>query len=146
MDRREAPVAEQKTPWHLWAVGIAALIWNGSGAYTIMMAQAGLLPSVSADEAAYYASQPLWFAAVTDVALVSALVAAVALLLRRRVATWLFAISLVAIVVTNVYDIAAGTSRTLVSDGAAVVTVIIAVIAILEWLYAWRMRKRAVLR
>ena len=56
----------RKTPWHLWVLGSVALLWNASGAYTVMMAQAGT-PDVSADEA-YYTAQPLWFAVVTDVA------------------------------------------------------------------------------
>lgn len=31
----------RKTPWHVWVVGALALLWNGAGAYTIMMAQVG---------------------------------------------------------------------------------------------------------
>jgi hypothetical protein len=57
----------------------------------------------------------------------------------------LFGLSLVAIFVTNAYDLAAGTSRTLASRGAPIVTVIIVVIAILQFAYASSMKKRAVL-
>ncbi|HEY8520190.1 MAG TPA: hypothetical protein VIN61_08925 [Gammaproteobacteria bacterium] len=135
----------RKTPWHLWVVGILALLWNGSGAYTIMMAQAGRLRDVSADEAAYYASQPLWFVVVTDITLVAAVLAAIALLLRRRAAVWLFALSLAAIVVTNAYDLAAGTSQALVSRGWLILGIAIAVLAILQLWYAMAMRRRAVL-
>ena len=135
----------RKTPWHLWVVGSLALLWNASGAYTIMMAQAGRLPNVSTDEAAYYAAQPLWFAVATDIALVAAVAAAVALLLRSRSATWLFALSLLAVFLTNSYDLAAGTSRMLVARGALVVTTIIVMLAVLQFLYARAMSKRAVL-
>jgi hypothetical protein len=136
---------EPKTPWHLWVVAILAILWNGSGAYTIMMAQAGRLADLTPDEAAYYAAQPTWFVVVTDIALVGAIAAAIALLFRSRQAVWLFAISLAAIFVTNAYDLAAGTSRALVSRGALIVTGIIVVLAILELVYARAMRKRAVL-
>jgi hypothetical protein len=136
----------RKTPWHVWVVAILTLLWNGSGAYTIMMAQASRLPSLSADEAAYYAAQPLWFVIATDIALVAALAAAVALLLRSRTAAWLFALSLIAIFVNDIYDLAAGTSRVLVSRGALIVTVIIAVIAVLQLAYAWAMKRRSVLK
>ena len=47
-------------PWLLWTVAILTLLWNGSGAVTILLAQAGKLAGISADEAAYYAAQPLW--------------------------------------------------------------------------------------
>jgi hypothetical protein len=135
-----------KTPWHLWVVAVLTLLWNGSGAYTIMMAQAGKLSNLSADEGAYYAAQPLWFVVVTDIALVGALAAALSLLFRSRTAVWWFALSLAAIIVTNVYDVAAGTSRVLVSQGALIVTAIIVVIAVLQLIYAWWLKKRAVLR
>lgn len=135
-----------KTPWHLWLVGALALLWNASGAMTILLAQAGKLPDISADEAAYYATQPLWFVVVTDIALFGAIAAAIALLLRSRTAVWLFAVSLLAILVTNTYDLAAGGARALANGGALVVTILIVVIAVLELGYARGLRKRAVLR
>ena len=138
--------SNRRTPWHIWAVGILTLLWNGSGAYTIMMAQAGRLANVSAEEAAYYAAQPSWFVVVTDIALVAAVAAGVALLMRRRAAVWLFGLSLSAIVVTDVYDVAVGTSRTLISQGAVVFALTIAAIAVLQLLYASTMQRRAVLK
>ena len=138
-------VEERKTPWHLWAVAILALLWNAAGAYTIMMAQAGTLADLKPEEAAYYAAQPIWFVIATDISLLAAIAGAVALLLRSRTAAWLFSLSLVSIVVTNVYDLAAGTSRTLANQTAAIVTVGIVAIAIVELAYARAMRKRGVL-
>jgi hypothetical protein len=136
---------ERRAPWHLWLVAVVALLWNGSGAYTIMMAQAGRLSDLEADEAAYYAAQPIWFVVVTDVALVAAIAGAVALLSRSKTAVWLFALSLGAIFVTNSYELAAATSRMFVSRGALIVTVIIGLIAIAELVYAWAMKGRAIL-
>jgi hypothetical protein len=144
MKERPAMV-ERRTPWHVWAVGVLTLLWDGSGAYTIMMAQAGRLPDLTPDETTYYAAQPLWFVVTTDVALLGAIAAGVALLLRSRMAVGLFAVSLAAILITNLYDLAAGTSRVLVSQGALVVTAIIVVLAILQLVYARAMQKRAVL-
>jgi hypothetical protein len=139
-------VPQRKTPWHLWVVGALTLLWNGSGAYTIMMAQAGRLPGLRPDEAAYYAAQPAWFVVATDIALVSAVAAGVALLLRKTTAAWLFAVSLAAIIVNNSYELAAGTSRVFVSQGALIVTAIIAVIAVLQFGYASSMKRRGVLK
>lgn len=135
-----------RAPWHVWAVGILSLLWNASGAYTIMSAQAGALPGLRPDEAAYYAAQPLWFAALTDIGLVSAMVAAIALLLRRRWAMMLYAVSLALILVTASYDLAAGTSRVYANQGAMIVTILIDVLAVLQLAYASAMRRRGVLR
>ncbi len=140
------PVGGPAKPWHLWLVGVVSLLWNGSGAYTIMMAQAGKLANVSAEEAAYYAAQPFWLVVVTDIALLAAVVGAVALLLRSRAAVSMFALSLLAIVIANLYDLTAETPRMMASRSASVVTAVIFVVAVLELAYAWRMKTRQVLR
>jgi len=110
------------------------------------MAQAGRLPNIDPDEVAYYAAQPLWLIILTDVALLSAVVAAVALLLRYRAAVWLFAVSLAAILVSNLYDIVSSTSRIVVDQGALTMTLIIVVLAIMQLWYAFAMTKRGVLK
>jgi len=140
------PAPVHRTPWHLWAVAILTLLWNGSGAYTILMAQAGGLADVEPAEAAYYAAQPLWFVIATDVALFSPLAGAVALLLRSRWAVAPFALSLIAVVANDAYDVGSGASLALTEGGWLILTVIIAVIAALQLAYAWAMRKRGVLR
>lgn len=33
----------QKTPWHLWAIGVLALLWNASGAVTIMLSLVAII-------------------------------------------------------------------------------------------------------
>jgi len=134
------------SPWHLWLVGLVALLWNAAGAYTILLAQAGRLPNPEPDELAYYAAQPLWFAVVTDLALATAIAAALGLLFRKRAAVWMYARSLAAIVVTNSYEVAAGTSRMLVHRAALVATVVIACIALFELVYASAMKSRGVLQ
>ncbi|HEY3516929.1 MAG TPA: hypothetical protein VGL98_07760 [Gammaproteobacteria bacterium] len=138
--------ANRNSPWHLWTVGILALLWNGSGAVTIMLAQGGRLANISPDEAAYYAAQPTWFVIATDIALVSAAAAGVALLRRSRAAVWLFGLSLALILFNNAYELIAGTSRMLASRSALVLTSVIAVIAILQVVYARAMSRRAVLK
>lgn len=115
------------------------------GMLTIFLAQAGKIPSIDPEEAAYYAAQPLFLALVTDAALISAVAAAVALLLRKRAAVWLFAVSLVLVLFSNIYDIAAGSSRALVDSGAVTMSVAIIVVGLLQVLYAYFMRTRAVL-
>jgi len=139
-------IPDRKTPWHVWVVAILTLLWNGSGAFTIIMAQAGKLPDLSADEAAYYAAQPIWLVIATDIATLAPVAAGVALLLRSGTAVWLFALSLAFILVNNLYELVAGTSRALVNQVALIVTVIIVVIAVLQLVYAWTMKRRDVLK
>jgi len=46
-------------------VAILALVWNGSGAVTIALAQMGHRLDMDPNETAYYANQPLWFVLAT---------------------------------------------------------------------------------
>lgn len=133
-------------PVHLWVVGVLSLLWNAAGAYTIIMAQAGKLPTMNPDEIAYYEAQSAWFVIVTDIALVSAIVAAISLLLRSRAAVEMYLLSFIAIVITNTYDLVAGTSRAFANHGALVVTGIIVLLALLQFYYSRKMLKRKVLR
>jgi hypothetical protein len=129
----------------VWVVGALTLLWNGSGAYTILMAQAGRLADVGPEEVAYYAAQPLWLVLVTDIALLAPIAAAIALLLRSRAAVWLFGISLATVVLTNAYDLAAGTSLALVDQGWVVLNSIVLGVAVLQLVYALAMKRRHVL-
>ncbi len=135
-----------KAPPHLWVVGVLALLWYASGAVTIFMAQAGTLPDIEPDEAAYYAAQPFWFVAATDIALISAIGGSILLLLRNAKAARLFGLSLAAIVLTHAYDIAMGTSRSFANQGAMIVNLVIQALAVLMLLYALSMKKKGVLR
>ena len=138
-------IQKRKAPWHLWVVAILTLIWNGLGAYTVMMAQAGKLAGMDATEAAYYASKPLWFVVMTDVALLLPVAAAIALLFRSRFAVWLFAAGLIVLVGNNIYDFVAGTSLARGDQGWLVLTTITLLIAALQVWYSRAMRSRTVL-
>jgi hypothetical protein len=108
----------KKAPWHLWAVGILSLLWYGSGAYVIVLAQRGMWPGMEPDEAAYYAAQPGWFALLTDIGLATSILGSIALLMRKSWALSLFGVALVLILGNDAYDLAMGTSRAYAnSDG-----------------------------
>ena len=134
--------AARSAPWHLWVIAALTLVWNGAGAVTILMAQTGRLADLDPHEVAYYANQPLWFVLATCIATGAPVAAAVALLRRNRSAVWFFALALAAIVFNNIYDVAAGTSLTLVDQGWRNLTIALVVIALLQFAYAWAMRKR----
>lgn len=135
-----------KSHWPLRLIGVAALLWYASGTYTIFQAQAGRLEGISLDEAAYYAAQPGWFVAVTDIALFAGIAGSILLLMRNAKAVQLFVLSLVAIVVTHAYDLAMGTSRSFANAGALTVNFIILAIAVLLIWYSLKLKRQGVLR
>ena len=135
-----------KAPWHLWVVGALSLLWNASGAWVIMSAQSGAPMDMDANEIAYYAAQAPWFVAVTDVALIAPIFGAVALLLRSRWAVPLYGLSVAAIAVTSVYDIAQRTALLLRDQGWLVLSCVTAGLALGQLVYAAALRRSGVLR
>ncbi len=135
-----------RTPWHIWLIGVLSLLWNASGAWTIMSAQSGAPMDMDATEIAYYAAQPAWLVALTDIALIAAVLAAIALLLRSRWSVHLYGLSIAAIVVAGAFDIARGTALLLQDQGWLILEVVTLSLAILQLLYAAAVRKKGVLR
>ena len=78
--------------------------------------------------------------------LISAILAAIALLLRSRWAVHLYVLSIAGIVVTSAYDIAAGTALLLQNQGWLILDVVTTGLAILQLAYAIAMWRRGVLR
>lgn len=146
MSETSAVPTGQKAPWHLWVVGVLALLWYASGAYVIQMAQLGKLPDLTPDEIAYYAAKPAWKVILTAITTYGSVIASILLLMRRRAAVWAFDIALVFILLGTAIELADGTSRAYANNAAAIATTVIVVIAVLMPLYARAMKRRGVLR
>ena len=124
----------------------APLEWRG--AYTIVMAQMGSRLDMDArTRSPTTRSQPFWF--VIDDGPRGLPVGhrgCRGLLLRSRLAAWLFALSLCSrSSLNNAYDVAAKTSLALADQGWRNLTIVVVAIAMLQFAYAWSMKTRGVL-
>jgi hypothetical protein len=140
----------QKAPWHLWVVGVIGLLWNGFGVYDYLMSHiqgdvylraAGMPES----QIAYFHSMPAWMTAAWAIGVWGALAGTLLLLLRSRHAWWTFLISLVALVVTLVYEYGVSDGAQINGTMAMVTSAVILVGCILFTWYAWNMTRRGVL-
>lgn len=101
------------TPWHLWAVGLVALLFTAFGGYDYYKSQIGdraYIESavggmgIDVDAAvSYFANFPLWMDTVWAIGVWGGVAGAVLLLLRSRHAYPVWAVSLVALVISNIY-------------------------------------------
>lgn len=91
-----------KAPTWFWIAAVVALFWSliGVASYVadVTMTEAALRELPQAQQQVYD-SRPAWVVGIYAIAVFSALGGSIALLLRRRVATTLFAISLLAVVI-----------------------------------------------
>jgi nitrate reductase gamma subunit len=108
------------TPWHLWAVGVVGLLWNGYGGYDYVMTQtnnAAYLAQFTADQRAYFDSFPIWMEVIWAVGVWGAVLGSVLLLLRSKWAFHAFLASLIAFAVSVVYGQMSGGSAVMGTTG-----------------------------
>jgi hypothetical protein len=113
-----ASIASARAPWHLRAVGLLGLAWNGFGVFDYIRTKTGgaqYLREFGLTQAQidHMLAMPAWVTAVWALGVFSALAATLLLLLRRRHAAPMFAASLGFYLLSLVHTY-------LLSDGAQV--------------------------
>lgn len=151
-----ANATQAGAPWHLWVIGIVALLFTGFGGYDYTMTQLGdrahvaasVEPmGVSADAAlAYFADFPLWLDFLWAIGVWGAVLGAVLLLLRKRLASRAFLTSLIAFIITNTYGFANPMPGMTDPNAVYIVTGVVFLVMLGLLLYARAMTTRGVLR
>lgn len=140
-----------KTPWHLWTVGVLAVLWNSMGALDFFMTQTknqAYLKDLTPEQLDYFYGFPLWVVCAWGIATWGGLIGSAILLLRRKLAVLVLLASFLAMLVTTVHNFALNDGLKAMGGGAGalVFTGVIFVIALLLLLYSRAMRKQGVLR
>lgn len=140
-----------KAPWHLWMVGVIAVLFNAIGVFDFIMSMsqgAAYMASagMSADQIAHYQGMPLWMTVVWAVGVFGAFAASILLLLRRKLAFPVFVVSLAAFLLSLVYTYALTDGGAVMGQQMAVTSGIITTLLIFFSWYARSMTARNVLR
>jgi hypothetical protein len=140
-----------RSPWHLWLVGVIALLFNAIGAFDYVMsmalgrgnymADAGMTPA----QIAHYEAMPLWMTAVWTIGVWGAMAGSVLLLLRRKQAVPVFAVSLAAFLVSLLYTYVLTGGGAILGAGMAITNAVITALLLVFLAYSWRMTRRSVL-
>lgn len=141
--------ARAATPWHLWAIGVVAALWNGFGCLDFwktvsrdMEWLAGLPPDVID----WLDVTPAWALAGWALGVGGGLAGALLLLLKSRWAAVLFALSVLGLAINQIYLLGPDTPEMMRSPDSFGFRVGIWIVALgLVW-YAMKMRRRGVLR
>lgn len=139
----------QPTPWHLWLVGVLSLFWNGFGSFDLVMTitrGAEYLRSAGMDEGTirYFQTLPSWMYVPWALGVCGGVIAALYLLFRSKGSVSAYALSLLGAVGSNLVQKFAFTPPQ-ASGPMAWMPYIIIALAVLQWLYAFWMRRRGVL-
>ncbi|WP_295192396.1 hypothetical protein [uncultured Brevundimonas sp.] len=142
-----------KTPWHLWLVGVLSLLWNGFGAFDFIQTTTrgeAYMRAAGFDDAmvAYYEAMPGWMYLPWTLGVWGAVIGSVLLLLRWRWAVPAFGLSLLGALISLIYGKLIDPPPPAPPELAAMswMPIVILLIAVLLFGYAFNMRKRGVLR
>ena len=141
-------VTPSRTPWHLWFIGIVALLWNAMGAFDYLMTQtenATYMGRFTPEQLEYFYGFPTWVVAAWAIAVWGGVLGAILLLLRKRLAAPVFLVSFLAMVVTSVHNFLLSDGAAVMGGGAVAFSALIFVFALALWLYARAMAARGVL-
>lgn len=140
----------RSTPWHLWVVGVLALLWNSFGAFDYVMTEtrnAAYMGSFTPEQLAYFYSFPKWVVATWALGVWGGALGSALLLLRKRLATPVFGVSLAGTAVTFFYNFVLTNGLEIMGGTEGLVfSAVIIVIAIALLLYARSLAASRVLR
>lgn len=133
----------------LLIVGIVALLWNAGGAYSYLMTvteNEAYLNAYTPEQRAYFTSFPMWAVSAWAVAVWGAVLGSVLLILKKRWATPVFLVALVAMIITTIYNF--GLSNGLEVMGGPMemaFSALIFVVALALYFYARAMERKGAL-
>jgi len=142
--------ASMKTPWHLWLIGVIAVLFNAIGVFDFVMsmaqgakyqASAGMTP----DQIAHYQQMPSWMMVVWAVGVFGAFLASILLLLRRKLAGPVFVVSLAAFLVSLLYTYVLTNGGAIMGQQMAITSAVIAALLVFFGWYSRFMALRGVL-
>lgn len=144
----------RKTPWHLWLVGIAGLLWNLIGVSDYIFAKMKSdwymqeVGQFTPDQIAWFYDFPLWANIGWALGVWGSFLGAILLLARSRHATSAFIVSAVGLALMTIYQFGLNGDEflRLFGPGPMYFTAVIWVILIALYLYADRQVKAGVLR
>ena len=143
--------ASMKAPWHLWLIGVIAVLFNAIGVFDFVMsmaqgakyqASAGMTP----DQIAHYQQMPSWMTVVWAVGVFGAILASILLLLRRKLALPVFVLSLAAFLISLIYTYVLTNGGAIMGQQMAIASAVIAGLLVFFSWYSRFMAVRGVLR
>ncbi len=136
-----------KTPWHLWVIGIIALLWNGFGTIDFTLTATRFEPWVSQYPPAmmgYISALPLWNWIGWAVGTWGGFIGSILLLMRNKLAVWAYALSLLGATGSNAITLFDPPPAEIGANAALTITII--AIAALLLAYALWLQRKGVLR
>lgn len=138
-----------KTPWHLWVVGLLALIWNAYPAYDFVMTMmhgANYMGNLPPEQVAYFDATPNWAKAFWAAGGWGGAIGALLLLLRSKWAHYAFIVSLIGVAGSVAYTYGMSEGGRISGTNGMILWAVISVVAGFLALYSRALVRKGVLR
>ena len=130
---------QPKVQAYFWIIGIAALIWNAMGVFAylgnVFMSEEAFAQMTEAEQR-LMEEIPAWATGAFAIAVFAGLLGALGLLLRKKWAAPVFGLSLIAILIQQVYNHLIAKMYTVTGSGSLVFALMIVVIGVILYLLA----------
>ncbi len=138
-----------KPPLWFWAVSALALLWNLMGVWQYIWQTTAtsedLAKVYNATQLDMINAQPAWYTGVFALAVFGGALGCLLLLLRKKIALWPLLLSLICVIIQNIYFATAGVYAH-IHGGEWVMTLLIPLVAILLVWLARHMSAKHILR
>lgn len=145
----ESVKIKQKAPWHLWTVGVVSLLWNAVGAMDYVMTQTrneAYMNAFTPEQLEFFYGLPGWTVAAWAIAVWGGVLGSILLLVRMRHAVGVFAVSLLAMIVTSFQNFVLSNGLEVMNDHFSLgISALIFLVSIALVVYARAMYQRGVL-
>ncbi len=136
---------ENKTPWHLWAVGGVSLLWNAMGGVDYTMSHlhnASWLAGMSPEQIVWMDNFPIWATSCWAIGVWGAIAGSILLLLRSRWVVTAFGVSLLGLIGSHIYQFTSNAPTGMRTSSGTIFAAVLVIVAVALLLYARAMRKR----
>ncbi len=140
--------SRERAPWHLWVIGVVALLWNGMGAMDYVMTMTkneAYMSSFTPEQLDFFYGFRSWVVAAWAIAVWGGVLGAVLLLFRKGLAVWVFLVSLIAMAITAIHNFLLSNGAEVMGTTGLFFTIVIFVVACALYLYARAMQRKGVL-
>lgn len=137
-----------RTPWHLWLVGVAGLLWSALGAFDYLMTQTeneGYMSQFTPEQLDFFYGFPTWVVFFWAIAVWGGVLGTILLLSRKRLAAPVLGVSFLSMLVTSVRNFVLVDGASIMGTTGTIFSVLIFAFALGLWLYARAMARRGVL-
>ncbi|MGI9228055.1 MAG: hypothetical protein ACR2PU_04605 [Gammaproteobacteria bacterium] len=136
------------TPWHLWLIGVIALLWNAVGAFDYYMTQTNneaYMKMFTPEQLEFFYSFPSWSVALWAIAVWGGVLGGILLLLRSKLAVCVFLISLICMVINTIYIYVFTNGMEVMGDPISLAfNVAIFLVAVFLYFYSKNMQARKI--